>query len=113
PRAAVLLFHRDAEQAHVAEFRPQRARELVCLVDLRGERGDLVGGEAAHAGAQLVGGLAEVEIERGEIIGDHGKAPLARPWLTPGGAARKDRIEGLPPAAGSATSCLRAGSETG
>ena len=69
PGAAVLLLHRDAVQAEVAELGPELARELVRFVDLRGERRDLVGGEAAHAGAQLVGRLAEVEIERGKSLG--------------------------------------------
>src|SRR5204862_5508413 len=69
-RPAVLLLNRDAEQPHLAELRPQTARELVGLVDLGGERRDLVGGKSAHAGAQLVGRLAEIEVERWEVVGD-------------------------------------------
>ena len=46
-------------------------RELVGPVDFRCQRRDLVGGEAAHRGPELVGGLAEVEVERREIVGDH------------------------------------------
>ena len=85
-RAAVLLLHRDAEQAQLAELRPQCARELVGLVDLGGDRRDLVGGEAAHAGAQLVGRLAEIEVERGKIVGDHG---IGLRWLSPLASARR------------------------
>src|SRR5262245_63932245 len=74
-RAAVLLFDRDAEHPELAEFGPQLTRELVAAVELGGQRCDPIAGEAAHALAQLLGGFAEVEIEAGEIVGDHGPSP--------------------------------------
>ena len=94
PRPAVLLLHGDAEQPHVAELGPELARELVAPVDLGSERGDLVGRETAHAGAQLVGRLAEVEVERREIVGDHGGllSTDAAPWLAPAATLGKDRF---------------------
>ena len=65
PGPAPLLLDRDAVHAERAELGPELAREGVGAVDLVGARRDLVGGEAAHAVAQQVGGLAEVEIEAG------------------------------------------------
>ena len=44
--AAVLLAHRHAVQAEVAELLPQVGREQVVVVDRGGARRDLVGGEA-------------------------------------------------------------------
>ena len=78
PGAAVLLLHRDAVQAELADLGPQMARELVGLVDLGRQRRNLVGGEAAHARAQLVGRLAEIEIQGREIVGDHGRVSPCR-----------------------------------
>jgi hypothetical protein len=51
-RAAVLARHGDAQQAHLAELAPQVLRKRVVVVDLRGARGDLGGGETAHGLAQ-------------------------------------------------------------
>src|SRR5262245_31059210 len=68
---AVLLLHRDAEHAELAEPRPELARKLVAPVDLGGEWGDHIAGEAAHAVAQLISGLAEGKVECGKVIGDH------------------------------------------
>src|SRR5581483_8755280 len=89
-RPAVLLLHRDAEQPHGPELRPQAARKLVGLVDLGRQRGDLVGGKAAHGGAQLVRRLAEVEVERGKVVGNHGPRLLRlSSWLAARGRAGK------------------------
>ena len=76
-------------------FGHRRARELVGLVDLGGERGDLVGREAAHGGAQLIGGLAEVEIERrASRWGSWGASPLSvASWLAPARELGKDRFD--------------------
>jgi hypothetical protein len=69
-RAAILLLDRDAQQAEIAHLPPQIHRELVGRVDLGRARRDLVRGEALHAVAQHVGGLAEIEIERRILVGD-------------------------------------------
>ena len=76
-RAAVLLLDRDAVQAERAHLRPQLARERVGLVDLGGNRRDLVGGERAHRVAQLVGRFAEAEVERRIVVAEHGWVILA------------------------------------
>ena len=65
PRPAPFLLDRDAVHAELAELGPEIARKGVAAVDLVGARRDLVGGKAAHAVAQQVGGLAEVEIKAG------------------------------------------------
>src|SRR5262245_66398366 len=75
---AVLLLHRDAEHAELAQPRPELAGKLVAPVDLGGERGDHIAAEAAHAVAQLSRGLAEGEVERGKVIGDHRGSSLRR-----------------------------------
>src|SRR6266850_1239029 len=62
-RAAVLFFHRHAEQAQRAELAPQVGREFIGAVDLRGARCDLLRGEIAHRVAQPGGGLAVIEAE--------------------------------------------------
>ena len=62
---AILLLDGDAVQPELAHLRPQLAREFVGLVDLGGDRRDLVGGEALRRLADRVGHLAEVEIEAG------------------------------------------------
>ena len=71
PGAAPFLLDRDAVHAELAQLRPQVAREGVAAVDLVGARRDLVGGEAAHAVAQHVGGLAEAEIKAPDIVHAH------------------------------------------
>ena len=73
PGAAPLLLDRDAVHAELAELRPEVAREGVAAVDLVGARRDLVGGEAAHAVAQHVGGLAQAEIEAAKVVDAHGR----------------------------------------
>ena len=62
---AILLLDRDPVQPELAHLRPQLAREFVRLVDLGGDRRDLVGGEALGRLADRVGHFAEVEIESG------------------------------------------------
>ncbi len=61
--AAVLLGHGDAEQAHVAELRPQLVGKLVGAVDVGRARRDLGLGEFGDRVAQQVGGFAEIEVE--------------------------------------------------
>jgi autotransporter-associated beta strand protein len=57
--AAELARHGDAEQAHLAELRPQVLRERVVFVDLRRARRDLGLGEAADRLAQGIDVFAE------------------------------------------------------
>ena len=74
--AAILLLDGDAEQAEVAELAPEVHGEFVRAVDLGRARRDLGAGEVGHALAQLVGGLAEVEVQDRIAVGDHGGLPL-------------------------------------
>ena len=60
---AILLGDGDPVQAERAHFRPQLPGEPVLRVDLRGDRRDPVGGEAAGGVADRVRHLAEFEIE--------------------------------------------------
>ena len=60
---AILLGDGDAVQAERAHFRPQLLGEPVLGVDLRGQRRDPVGGEAAGGVADHVGHFAQSEIE--------------------------------------------------
>ena len=76
PGAAILLRDGDAVQAERTHLRPELAREPVLAVDPLGKRRDPVGGEARHALAQHVGGLAEAEIEGAGGVGKH--APSGR-----------------------------------
>jgi hypothetical protein len=62
--AAVLLLHRDAEQAHVAELAPQVGREFVVAVDLGGARRDFLLAHLVNRVAQHVDVFAEAEVER-------------------------------------------------
>jgi hypothetical protein len=57
--------------AELAQLRPKIARKGVAAVDLVRTRRNLVGGEAAHAVAQHVGGLAEPEIKAPDIVHAH------------------------------------------
>src|SRR5690606_31017636 len=59
------------EHAEIAHLAPEVGRELVLAVDVGGARRDLVGGEAHDRGAQHVGGLAQVEVQRRQGVGDH------------------------------------------
>jgi len=54
---------RSAGEPELAHGRPELAREPVLGIDLRGERGDLVGGEALRRLADHVRILAQREIE--------------------------------------------------
>jgi len=67
--AAVLLLHRHAVQAEVAELLPEVVREQVVAVDVGGAGGDLVGGEVLDRAAQRVDGLAQVEVQAGIVHG--------------------------------------------
>ena len=69
--AALLLLHRDTEQAEVAEPGPEVARELVARVDLLRARRDLRLREALDRRADHVGGLAQPEVEAGHPVGGH------------------------------------------
>ena len=69
--AAKFLFDGDAEQAELAELRPQLARKFVGAIDLGGERRDLVLRKAAHRVAQHVDLVAESEIEAGYAVRNH------------------------------------------
>src|ERR1700726_489545 len=61
--AAVLRLVGDAEKSEGAQLRPQIARKGIRGVDLRGARGDELGGELAHGLAQQVDALAKLEIK--------------------------------------------------
>ena len=74
PRAAVALGHGDAEQALLAELRPQVARELVAAIDLGGARGDLLRGEAPHLAADLLDLGRQAEVAVGAVERRHGLA---------------------------------------
>ena len=71
PGAAPFLLDRDAVHAELAQLGPQVAWEGVAAVDLVGARRNLVGGKAAHAVAQHVGGLAKAEIKAPDIVDAH------------------------------------------
>ena len=66
-RAAVLFLDGDAEQSQVAHLPPQVGRKEVVVIDGRGARRDLVGGELLHGRAQHVDRLAVVEVEGRKI----------------------------------------------
>ena len=53
----------DPEQSEIAELRPEVARKLVTLVDLRRARRDAVGGKRRDRFTQHVDVFAETEIE--------------------------------------------------
>ena len=72
----MLFLDGDAEQAEVAELRPQLAREAVLAVDVRGQRRDAFRGELRHGGAQRIEVFTETEIEI-----------LHMPWLQCAGRA--------------------------
>ena len=73
--AAVFLFDRDAVQAQSAHLGPQMDGEFVLGVDLGGQGGDTLGGEAGYRVAQGVYVGAKAEIEAGGIAQDHGAFP--------------------------------------
>ena len=55
---ALFLLDGDAVQPELAHLRPQLAREPVLLVDLRGDRRDLVGGEALRCVSRIVSAIS-------------------------------------------------------
>src|SRR5262249_161660 len=61
-RATPALRDGDAQQALLAERRPQIARKLIAAVDLGRTRRNPLGGEAPHLGADLLQALLEPEI---------------------------------------------------
>src|SRR6056297_2896507 len=82
PRAAVLFGDGDAVQAELAHLRPEIAGKLVVAVDCLRTRGDLFLREGRDRLADGVGGIAEIEIEGGRSIGNHGTG-LLHIWLLP------------------------------
>ena len=70
-RCRRVLLDRDAEQAKLAELRPQLARKRVGAIDLVGERRDLVLRETRAPVAQHVDVAAKTEIEAGQAVGNH------------------------------------------
>jgi len=72
-RAAIVLFHRQPEQAEFAHLGPEIARELVGAVNLVRTGRDQVLGKATHRVAEHVGGFAEIEIETRVRIGEHSR----------------------------------------
>ncbi len=63
--AAILFRDGDPVQPELAHLRPQIAREFVLLVDLGGDRRDLLAREPLGGFADRVGHFAEFEIEGG------------------------------------------------
>src|SRR5262249_51583022 len=61
--AAKLFLDRDAQQAQVAQLRPEVARKFVGAVDLRGARSNLTRGEPGYALAEDIRSFAQVEME--------------------------------------------------
>jgi hypothetical protein len=59
PRAAEFGFHRDAEQPHLAQFRPQVARKGVVAIDRSRPRCDFALGKVAHRFAEQIDLFAE------------------------------------------------------
>jgi hypothetical protein len=62
---AIFLLDGDPVEPELAHLRPQVAREFVLLVDLGGDRFDLVFGKPPRGLADRVGHFAEAEIESG------------------------------------------------
>ncbi len=73
PRPAPFLLDRDAVHTELAQLGPEVAREDVAAVDLLGARGNAFTGEAAHALAQHVSGLAQTEIKAANVVHAHGR----------------------------------------
>ncbi len=74
--AAEFLLDGDTVQAKFAHLRPQLTRKFVGAIDLGRERRDLVRRKVAHAVAQLIDIGAEIEIERGILVAQHGSILL-------------------------------------
>src|SRR3546814_7002612 len=62
---AIFFLDGGAVESQRAHFGPERAIELVLLVDIGGLGRDPIGGETAGRLADHVGGFAQREIERG------------------------------------------------
>src|SRR5437868_742322 len=75
PEAAILFLDGDPVEAEFAHLRPKLAREFVLLVDLGGQRRDLLAREALGRLADRVGHFAELEIEHRGLR--HGQVSLA------------------------------------
>src|SRR3546814_10826300 len=75
---AVLPLDRDAEDAEITELAPQIGGKIVVVIDGRGTRRDLVGGKVAHRAAQHFRGLAEAEIQAGQVVGGHRSSRAGR-----------------------------------
>src|SRR6185437_2664565 len=103
--AAIGLLDGDAMQAQLAHLGPQLAGEFVGLVDLRGDRRDLVGGEAGGGFADRIGRLAEAEFQGRAVVGDHARGlSMRRPTsrdLGPYGRLRASRSAARPSRASS------------
>ena len=77
--AAIFFLDRNAVKTERAKPRPEIARELVGLVDLGCTRRDLIRGKIANRLADRIGGLAKIEIEGTNSIGNgHESLPQAR-----------------------------------
>ena len=70
--AAIFLRRGDPVQPKRAHFRPQIAGKAVVAVDLGGARRNLIVGKLARRLTDRVRVFAEVKIERGGAVGDHG-----------------------------------------
>ena len=68
--AAILLLDGDAEHAEIAELAPQIHRERVVAIDPSRARRDLIGREGLDLSAQHVGGLAQIEIQSSDPVGN-------------------------------------------
>jgi len=62
--ATISLAHRDAQQAHLTHFRPQRVGHLVVRIDLSRKRRNAVLSEAMGCLAQRLHILAKRKIHR-------------------------------------------------
>ena len=64
-RAAVLFWHGNAQQSHLAELAPQIHGKLVVFVDRRGARRNLFLAELVDAIAQHIDVFTEIKIQCG------------------------------------------------
>src|SRR6185312_2856837 len=62
---APFLLDGDPVETQLTHLRPEMTREFVLLVDLRGDRRDLVVGKALCGFADRIGHFAELKIESG------------------------------------------------
>src|SRR5258708_2931219 len=73
PGTAIFGTDGNAEHAQLAELGPEVHGERVRAIDLCRPRRDFIGGKPPHRIAQHFRGVAEVEIEAGEIVRCHGR----------------------------------------